>query len=194
MSGTSSAPTGNLINNHENPKIYVPFIFDDLTINMINALCAKKLIEVEKINDIEYAKTRPLIQLRAIKGKENIPWLFDTGAQATCLSEKLFRKIHIEHRPKKIITNRRLVGAGGQALEPVGIFILPFTWTDSEWRSMTVQNEVIVMKTLNSGAIIGLDLIRKLGLIYMSRSNKFEFEDTFQTKHDYQIASLIAGK
>jgi hypothetical protein len=61
---------------------------------------------------------------------------------------------------KKKITNRRFVGAGGQALDPVGIFNLPFTCTDKERRSMTVQNDVIVMKTLNSGAIMGLDLIR----------------------------------
>jgi hypothetical protein len=58
--------------------------------------------------------------------------LFDTGAQAMCLSEKLFRKIPVEFKLKKIITNRRFVGAVGQALEPVGIFNLPFTWADME--------------------------------------------------------------
>jgi hypothetical protein len=70
----------------------------------------------------------------------------NTGAQATCLSEKLFRKIPAELRPKKIITNRRFVGAGGQAQDPVGIFNLPFTWTDKEGRPITVRNDVIVTK------------------------------------------------
>ena len=73
-------------------------------------------------------------------------------------------KVH----PLKIITNRSFVGAGGHALEPVGIFNLPFTSTGKEETSMTVQNDVIVMKTLNSGAIMVLDLIRKMGLIYKS--------------------------
>jgi hypothetical protein len=136
---------------------------------MITALCAKKKIEETKINKIEYQNSRTLIHLQTIKGTENIPWLFDISAQAMCLSEKLFRKIPAELRPKKIITNRRFVGAGGQALDPVGIFKLPFTWTDKEGRSLTVRNNVIVMKTLNSGAIMGLDLIRKMGLIYRSK-------------------------
>jgi hypothetical protein len=34
--------------NMKNPNNSLPFIFDDLTINMINALYAKKKIEVEK--------------------------------------------------------------------------------------------------------------------------------------------------
>ncbi len=80
------------------------------------------------------------------------------------------------------------MGAGGQALDPMGFFNLPFTWTDKEGWSITVQNEVIVMKTLNSGAIMGLDLIRKMGLIHRSRKHVFEFEDTYQSKYDYQIA------
>jgi hypothetical protein len=32
---------------------------------------------------------------------ENIPWLYNTGAQATYLSEKLFRKIPKDSRPPK---------------------------------------------------------------------------------------------
>jgi hypothetical protein len=40
------------------------------------------------------------------------------------------------------------VGAGGQALDPVGIFNLPFTWTDKEGRFITVLNEVIDMKKI----------------------------------------------
>jgi hypothetical protein len=59
---------------------------------------------------------------------------------------------------------------------------------------MTVKNNVGVMKTLNSEAIMSLDLIRKLGLIYKLKAHKFEFEDTYKSKSDYQIASLIAGK
>jgi hypothetical protein len=39
---------------------------------------------------------------------------------------------------------------------------------------------------------MGLDSIRKMGLIYRSRKYVFEFEDKYQSKYDYQIASLIA--
>jgi hypothetical protein len=161
---------------------------------MITALCAKKKIEETKINEIEYQNSRPRNHSQTIKGTENIPWLFDTGAQAMCLSEKLFRKIPAEITPKKMITNRRFVVAGGQAQDPVGIFNLSFTWTDKEGRLLAVLNDEIVMKTLNSGAIMGLDLIRKMGLIYRSRKYVFKFEDTYQSKYVYQIASLIARK
>ena len=87
----------------------------------------KKKIKVEKINDIDFAKTKPSVK----------------------------------------------------------IFNLHFMWTDKEGRWMKVQNDVIGMKTINSGAIMGMDLIRKLGLVYRSRPNKFEFEDTQQSKYDY---------
>ena len=89
--GTNTAPAGNL-NNHGKVQSQ-PFVFDDLTISMINSLCAKKQAELEKIYDTEYSKSRPTIYLKSLKGTENIPWLYDTGAQVTCLSEKLFQKL-----------------------------------------------------------------------------------------------------
>jgi hypothetical protein len=87
---------------------------------MIKVLCARKRIELEKINDIECSKTRPIIYLKCLQVMENIPWLYDTGAQATCLSEKLFRKIPNDFRQTMLPTNSRFIGAGGQPLEPVG--------------------------------------------------------------------------
>jgi hypothetical protein len=80
---------------------------------------------------------------------ENIPWLYNTGAHATCLAEKLFRKIPKDFRLKKLPTNRRFIGAGGQPLEPVGVYQMQFTWTNIKGKSMTVTYEVIVMKTQN---------------------------------------------
>jgi hypothetical protein len=50
--------------------------------------------------------------LKSVKGTKNIPWLYNTGAQATCLSEKLFRKISKEDKPKKMLKSRRFIGAG----------------------------------------------------------------------------------
>jgi hypothetical protein len=89
----NAAPAGN------------PFVFDDLTLNMIKSLCAKKKFELEKINDIEFSKSRLIIYLKSLNSMENIPWLYNTGAQATCLSEKFFRKISKNVRPRKLPTN-----------------------------------------------------------------------------------------
>jgi hypothetical protein len=56
--------------------------------------------KLKKINDIQYSKSRLVIYLISLKGTENIPWLYDTGAQAMCLSENIFRKISKEDRTK----------------------------------------------------------------------------------------------
>jgi hypothetical protein len=47
VSGTNTAPAGNP-NNHGNTSNNKPFVFDDLTFNMIKVLCAEKGIELEK--------------------------------------------------------------------------------------------------------------------------------------------------
>jgi hypothetical protein len=52
---------------------------------------------------------------------------------------------------------------------------MPFTWTNTKGKSMAVTHEVIVMNTLNSGAIMGLDLIRRLGITYLSVEDKVVF-------------------
>jgi hypothetical protein len=72
-SGTNTVPAGNP-NNHVNTPNKKTFVFDDLTLNMIKVLCARKKIELEKINNIEYSKSRPIINLKCLQGMENIPW------------------------------------------------------------------------------------------------------------------------
>ena len=157
-------------------------------------MCAKKAIEKELINDIETSKSRPIINLKSVSGTENFPWLYDTGAQATCLSEKLFRKIPINIRPPKIKTNRIFVGAGGQSLQPVGVYVLPFTWTDKKGNSLTVQHEVVVMKDLNSGAIMGMDLIRSLGVVYFNQSHEFHFEKSWTDKRPFEVGEIVTSQ
>jgi hypothetical protein len=174
--GTNTAPAGNPTN-HGNSSNSKQFVFDDLTLDMIKALCAKERIEIKKINDIENSKTRPIIYLKSLDSFENIPWLYDTGAQATCLSEKLFMKILRGIRPKKLPTNRTFLGAGGQSLEPGGVYQMLFALTNAKGKSMTNDStlKVIVMKTLNSGAIMGLDLIKRLDITFLSVEDKFVF-------------------
>ena len=157
-------------------------------------MCAKKAIEKELINDIETSKSRPIINLKSVSGTENFPWLYDTGAQATCLSEKLFRKIPINIRPPKVKTNRIFVGAGGQPLQPVGVYVLPFTWTDRKGNSLTVQHEVVVMKDLNSGAIMGMDLIRSLGIVYFNQSHEFHFEKSWTDKRPFEVGEIVTSQ
>ncbi len=41
----------------------------------------------------------------------------------------------------------------------------------------TVQHDVMIVTNLNSNAIMGIDLIEKLGLVYKARMKTFVFED-----------------
>jgi hypothetical protein len=50
------------------------------------------------------------------------------------------------------------------------------------------------MKALNSGAIMGLDLIRRLDIKYLSLGDIFVFKSCFQKAMNYKIASLITKK
>ena len=109
----------------------------------------------KKINDIEFFQSRPIIYFKSIKGNENIPWFFNITVQATCFSENFIRKIVNEEKPKCLQTNRSFIGAGGQPLEPVGVYQMTFTWTNAKGKSMTANHIVIVMKILTSGAIMG---------------------------------------
>ncbi len=91
---------------------------------MIKALCDKKQVELEKINYIEEFKSRPSIYLKTLKGTANISWLYDIGAQATCLSETLFNKIPKNFRPKKL---QSIEGMFVQVANPLNQWVIT-TW------------------------------------------------------------------
>jgi hypothetical protein len=55
-------------------------------------------------------------------------------------------------------------------------------------------SEVVIIKILNSGAMMGLDLIRKIGITYLSVEDNFMFESCTQKAMNFQIASLITKK
>jgi hypothetical protein len=95
------------------------------------------------------------------------------------LSEKLFRKIPKYCRPKQLQTNRRFIGAGSQPPEPVGFYHMPLTWTNRIGKAISMPLEVILMKTLDSGATTDVDLISRMGTTYMSVEDKFVLEICF---------------
>jgi hypothetical protein len=47
-------------------------------------------------------------------------------------------------------------------------------------KSITVTHEVAVIKTINSGVIMVLPLIRRIGITYLSMEDIFMFESCFQ--------------
>ena len=77
--------------------------------------------------------------------------------------------------------------ATNTALHIVGIYDMPITV-----KGTTVRHNVIVVSHLNSNAIMGIDLIKKLGLVYAARKEKFYFEEDGPQFQTAQMETLAA--
>ena len=65
--------------------------------------------EIQEINDVQSKSTpRLLITLDSSSGL-SCKWLFDTGAALSCMSIGAFRKIPINKRPRKSMTEGEYV-------------------------------------------------------------------------------------
>ena len=112
---------------------------------------------------------RPFITLK-VQGVTST-WLYDTGAAANCMSLAEFRKIPPEQRPPKLPTLYNLSTASADSLKIVGVYNMSF-----QVNNRSVTSPVFVCSNLNQKAILGMDAIRKFGLIYSPLKNSFSFE------------------
>ncbi len=107
---------------------------------------------------------RPFITMK-VQGVTST-WLYDTGAAANCMSLSEFRKIPPAHRPPRLPTLFNLSTASAHALNIVGVYNLTFSVNG---RSAT--SPVFVCSNLNQSAILGMDAIKKLGLMFSPNKN-----------------------
>ena len=115
------------------------------------------------------AANRPFITMK-VQGVTG-SWLYDTGAAANCMSVAEFRKIPIEMRPPKLPNIFNLSTASADALKILGVYNLDFSVN-----GRTVKSPVFVCSNLNQKAILGMDAIKKFGLIFSPIKNVFSFE------------------
>ena len=115
------------------------------------------------------AANRPFVPLKvqSLEGK----WLYDTGASVTCMSLKHFRQIHPDNRPPKLQSHLKLISAAKTVLKVTGMFMLKFKIFDKVF-----SHPVHVCETMNQQGIIGMDIIKRLGLTYLPNSKSFIFE------------------
>jgi len=96
-------------------------------------------------------------------GPTTMAALYNSGADISCMSEAEFRKIPVDSRLKKILTQSKgpCLSAGGTPLTITGIYSLPVSLlgrkTDHPFR---------VIKGLNESVILGADFINKHLLLY----------------------------
>ena len=88
------------------------------------------------------------------------------------MSLKQFRLIPPENRPEKLPNTTRLVSAGGDDLNVVGVYNLKLTVG-----GRSIFSPVFVCKGLHSSAILGIDSQAKLGVSYSAAKRVFFFDD-----------------
>ena len=164
---SSTAPGESCTNNQESKNP-----FGSLNVDMIVKMCTWKIAEnTSLLNRLNKRVSRPHITVNTIQGPTTT-WLYDTGADISVMSMREFRKIPIENRPKKKPSKVNISSASNTTMTACGTYEMPITVMDK-----TVNHDIVIVSNLNSNAIMGIDLIEHLGLVYKAKKKKFIFEE-----------------
>ena len=112
---------------------------------------------------------RPRVSIAV--GNKNTSWLFDTGAQRTCMSTKQFRELVPPDQRRKLPQQLAMSGAGGQDLGFRGCYAIKMKIKGKE-----IEHPVVVLDTLKD-LIMGIDLMHQHGLAYDAKSREVFFQD-----------------
>ena len=104
-------------------------------------------------------------------------WLYDPGASVTCMSQKAFRLIPHEFRPEKLPNTTKLVDAQGNNIPVLGVYNL-----EIKVHNRTISSPVFVCQKLHSNAILGMDVLSKMGICHAGDKKSFFFSDILDTK------------
>ena len=124
-------------------------------------------------------QNRPFIKVKANKIEGT--WLYDTGASVSCMSLEQFRRIPPEQRPIKQDAQVRLLSAAKTEIRVVGMYILTLNILGK-----TFSHPVHVCSPMNQGGIVGMDIIKKLGLTYLPIRKTFVFDTHIAVEPDKQ--------
>ena len=128
---------------------------------------------LEEINSIHSTSKRPYadVTINDIK----IKFLYDTGADVSCIQEETFRKLKL---PITKISHKDCKSAGGQSLKILGQTELPL-----KFDGKTFSHTFLVIKDLNEKGIFGIDLISKHQLNYSPKNREFSWCEGNYWKH-----------
>ena len=124
-----------------------------------------------EIQDLATPKfRRPFVPVKFCNMK--IKGLYDTGADISCIDEKLFREIPIPERPKQILEEKRnsFKSASGDALTVKGKYLLKLQIGDKK-----LAHEFFVIKNLSEKMILGIDFILSHQLTYNVENRTFDW-------------------
>jgi len=99
--------------------------------------------------------------------------LYDTGADISCMSEKVFRQLPLNARPKKLNSDKpqKFKSAGGEPLPVRGLYEFNLKIGDK-----VLAHQFYVIPELNEPLILGIDFIQKHQLWYCPKNRSFAWE------------------
>jgi len=108
-----------------------------------------------------------------IQNAVSVKGLYDTGADISCLSLKVFRQIPPELRPKKLDSQNlpKFKAAGGQILPVCGRYQFRV-----QIGTKTLQHDFYVIPDLSEPLILGIDFIQQHQLWYCPKNRSFAWE------------------
>jgi hypothetical protein len=130
-----------------------------------------------------FQPNRPYVNIQI--GPSMAAALYDSGADISCMSETEFRRIPVDHRPKKLATldKNPCFSAGGTPLTVTGIYNISVSVLGRK-----TEHPFRVIKGLNESVILGADFINKHLLMYDPKFKQVKWRHD----NDWTVASLCA--
>ena len=103
---------------------------------------------------------RPMVKVKLLGSKKEEDFLYDSGAQVSLMSKKIFRKIKVDLRPDKIDFKLSCSGVSGSKLKILGCYFFKFTVLGKEMKHPIF----VVEKIPGQSGVLGIDIIKRMGL------------------------------
>jgi hypothetical protein len=128
-----------------------------------------------------FQPNRPYVNIQI--GPSMATALYDSGADISCMSETEFRRIPVDHRPKKLATLDKspCFSAGGTPLTVTGIYNISVSVLGRK-----TEHPFRVIKGLNESVILGADFINKHLLMHDPKFKQVKWRHD----NDWTVASL----
>jgi hypothetical protein len=137
---------------------------------LYNKLFADAVSEIK--SNLKPSFNRPYLWVN-VQNALKVRGLYDTGADISCMSEKIFRQIPPHNRRKKLDIDKspNFRSAGGQPLPVRGLYEFTF-----HINSKFIKHGCYVIQELNEPLILGIDFIQQHQLWYCPKNKSFAWD------------------
>ena len=120
---------------------------------------------IQHISEINFHDSRPFVSIN-IAGQK-FKALLDTGACITAMSLDALKSLSEKPEPVSSSGVKRISVANGNTVQVKGVYRMPITIRRTE-----ILFPMDVIEGLNTPVILGLDFIRKSGIVINGKTNK----------------------